>query len=135
MSKRLPVFIFLRHFWLALFLLGAVLGHGEQAKAGPPPKKPNAHLAIGARLGFPQVTAPKKTHQKLTSSRGKGKQKVTTEARAGFFHITLKQADLIPAFLPFYVPLKEVIPAYASRAPGRSFVARIAPLIIQANAP
>ena len=91
-------------------------------------------------VAYSYGNAPKQTASSLATAppaegRTVVKQKVSLEATTSFVVLNLDQA-LEPAPLPsFAAPANEALPAYAARAPGAGFVARLFPVTIQPNAP
>ncbi|MFC6996379.1 hypothetical protein [Rufibacter roseus] len=62
-------------------------------------------------------------------------ENVTIEANISFGGIFLPLGIFGPVYHSFSFPVNENIPPFAARAPGKSFISLIAPLIIQPNAP
>ncbi|MFD2246101.1 RNA methyltransferase [Pontibacter ruber] len=123
MSGRPTISYHFRHLLMSVTLLWALMLNGQEVVA------------------YTYDNAPKQTASKLASAPGAErktvvKQKVSLEATTSFVVLNLEQQALEPAPLPsFAAPADEVVPAYAARAPGKGFVARLFPITIQPNAP
>lgn len=122
LSPRFP----LRLLWVPLLVLWAILLQSGEALADIKPFP-------GSLLAVENITTEAEDSTKATLSTIN--EDAANDATVPLFGTSLPLVTLLPTAQSFLAPVNEAIPPYAARAPGKSFISLISPIIIQPNAP
>ncbi len=124
-----------RHLTVVVVFLWAILSLPSKAPASYSTVSP---ASITLKKTGKSAVNYNQTHLKGKISSKRIKQKTSLEVTIPALHLLVKLPLGALSNVPkssFFILQKQLIPSYAARAPGKSFISRIFPITIQPNAP